>query len=351
MITRMIQRRIYTELLDAIDSNPAVALLGPRQVGKTTEGCWRSAVFLLMGGFIFAGQISISGQAVQTPGQPNAESSGQGSKLQFEVASIRLGDLYSNDKLDGTMNENPPRSDQFSASTFLWHYIEFAYHLPHSDQQDLSIYNSVTNAKLNTVKWDIEARTEGIPTQEQLRQMVQSLLEDRFKLRAHYETRQGPVYALVVDTPGKLGPQLHRQSEATPCVKVGSGEASAPSAENTSHYCGEVQGNVDQRYLMHVTMVAAPIDKLVDHLNLLGRGWGGLMGIPIVDQTGLKGEYDLQLSYAASPPFDRPDAQVPGPGSPTMQDALKKQLGLRLVMTKGPVKFLVIDHIGRPSAN
>jgi uncharacterized protein (TIGR03435 family) len=288
--------------------------------------------------------------AQATAAPPDRQTAASG-KLEFEVASVRPKDPDSDNTLNGTMDQVPPRSDLFSASNYLWHYIVFAYHLSHSDRQTQSLLNSIVAAKLNSVKWDVEARTDGIPTQEQLREMVRSLLEDRFKLRVHYETRQGPIYALVVGAPGKFGPQMHVHSGTTPCIKVASEAAQAPTAEKSTLYCGEVRFWWDQNSVINVTMAKAPMGELVDTLDHLGSWGGGLFAIPIVDQTGLKGEYDLQLQFALSPRFDHPDEKVPGPGGPTFTEALKKQLGFRLVKTSGPVQFLVIDHIERPTEN
>jgi uncharacterized protein (TIGR03435 family) len=252
-------------------------------------------------------------------------------KLEFEVASIRSSDPHSDNKLNGTMDENPPRSELFSANNYLQHYIEFAYHLSTSDRQAPSLFHSVEAAKLNGVKWDVEARSDGIPTQEQLREMVRSLLEDRFKLRVHYITEQGVIYGVVAITPGKLGPQMQLYSEATPCITIDSEASQASTAEKSPRYCAKERFWWDANSVINVTMAKASINQLVDVLDHLGSWGGGLASIPVENQTRLKGEYDIQLQFALSPRFDDPDEKVPGPGSPTFTEALSKQLGLRLV--------------------
>jgi len=72
----------------------------------------------------------------------------------------------------------------------------------------------------NSEGFDIEARSEGNPTREQTSLMLQSLPADRFKLVVHNETRQVPIYALVLLRAGRTGPQLQPHSDATECLKI-----------------------------------------------------------------------------------------------------------------------------------
>ena len=309
------------------------------------------ALFFLASALMFAAVPPMSSQTTHATERINARPASETTDLEFEAASVRPTDLYSDTKSFGMDDPaGAPRSGLFSSNTFLLNYIRFAYHYPSSDVQEESLYKRLEAAGLNHVKWDIEARAEGIPTREQMRQMVQSLLEDRFKLRIHYETRQGPIYALVLDAPGILGPQLHAHPKDAPCVKPGS-ESAQTLSQGNGPFCGGVAVERDQNYLLHLTMAAVPISQLVDTLDPIGKVNGGLFDLPIVDETGLKGEYDIHFQFALSPPASRPDMEVPGPGSPTLAEALKKQLGLRLVKTSGPVKFLVIDHVEKPSPN
>ena len=76
-------------------------------------------------------------------------------------------------------------------------------------------------------------------------------------------------------------------------------------------------------------------------------------GRPVVDQTGLTGNYDFTLSYRPILPPDAPADAVPPEERdlPTLFDALRTQLGLRLTATRGPVDHLVIDHVEEPTSN
>lgn len=179
-----------------------------------------------------------------------------------------------------------------------------------------------------TDRWDINAQAEGMPERMPpgaLAPMLQSLLEDRFQLKAHRETKEMPIYALQV---AKGGPKIKENSgEPGPNIRMGRGQ---------------------------ITFKKGTLQMLATQLsNQTGR--------VVVDQTGLKGEYDFQLEF--TPDLGQgggPFGPFPeGPGSPppanqngpTLFTALQEQLGLRLESTKGPVEMLVIDRIEKPSDN
>jgi uncharacterized protein (TIGR03435 family) len=78
----------------------------------------------------------------------------------------------------------------------------------------------------------------------------------------------------------------------------------------------------------------------------------GRMGRPVLDRTGLTGDYDLHMEFAPEAPAPKPgEAVASEPTGPSFMMALQEKLGLKLETTKGPVEFLVIDRIERPSAN
>jgi bla regulator protein blaR1 len=163
--------------------------------------------------------------------------------------------------------------------------------------------------------------------QEQMRQKLQALLADRFQLTLHHETREQPVYALVV---GKNGSKLQEAKEADGPRGLRMGR-------------GQLTGS------------AAPLQLLVNSLsNQLGR--------PVIDRTGLNGKYDFKLEWTPDPgqsggPFGGPpppgvDAPPPpDPNGPSVFTAVQEQLGLRLESQKGPVDMLVIDRVEKPSEN
>jgi bla regulator protein blaR1 len=156
---------------------------------------------------------------------------------------------------------------------------------------------------------------------EQVELMEQSLLADRFKLKVHFETREMPVYALVV---AKDGPKL------TPAKD---GESSKIST------LGNEQGS-------EMTATAVTLDEFAKSPLLTGPA-----GVrPVLDQTGLNGAYDFTLKWK-SELLDSNAANGTGIDSPSIFTAIQEQLGLRLVPSNAPVEVIVVDQIERPSAN
>lgn len=143
--------------------------------------------------------------------------------------------------------------------------------------------------------------------------MVQTLLADRFKLVTHTETRELPVYALVVARGG---------------AKVG---------ETNSG------GTVINSWRDHLEVQGA------NSLELLAQVLADELGRPVVDRTGIAGRYHLALQWT---PDDSASAGPNGSNAPpSIFTALQEQLGLKLESQKGPVQVLVVDHVEMPSAN
>jgi uncharacterized protein (TIGR03435 family) len=172
---------------------------------------------------------------------------------------------------------------------------------------------------------------------EEQRPRLQSLLEDRCKLTFHRETKEVPVYALVV---AKGGPKI-KQSQI---------ETTAPGP--------------NRRMMMgfgQLIGTAAPLSVLTEMLSRqLGR--------VVLDRTGLNGNYDFdlkwtpdtsQMSAMGGPPMGpgpggpggREMPPPPDPNGPTVFTAIQEQLGLKLESQKGPVEVIVIDHVEKPSEN
>jgi uncharacterized protein (TIGR03435 family) len=160
--------------------------------------------------------------------------------------------------------------------------------------------------------------------------MVQALLEERFNLKTHWETRVGDVYNLVV---AKGGPRLGAQGSMP------------PSAEELKMFGNRPLPPLDQKrdgqefdYVAH----GCPMGVLVRSLTLQ-------FGRPVIDKTGLTGKYDFVLKYKGRWDRDRPaDDMDP---TPPMDRALQEELGLKVEGAKGPIRVLVIDHIEKPSEN
>jgi len=161
--------------------------------------------------------------------------------------------------------------------------------------------------------------------------MVLALLEDRFKLKTHWETREGDAYNLVV---AKGGP------------KMGAAGSIPPSAEEKKRFGDHPVPAFDQlgcdehgcTYFAH----GCSMGLLVSMLTVQ-------FGRPVINKTGLTGNYDFVLKYKGRWDRERPaDDMDP---MPPMDRALQEELGLKVEPAKGPVKVLVIDHIEKPSEN
>jgi hypothetical protein len=162
-----------------------------------------------------------------------------GTKMSFEVASIRQrksgAELSNNGEMDFS-DAFPPTGGLLTTTSSLVGYIIFAYKIVDASQIP-SLVNQLPNWA-QTDEFDIQARAENHnPTKDQMRLMMQSLLADRFKLAIHIETRQLPVYALVLDKPGKPGPQLQPHPDDVPCTDRNK-PAPAVSGSEPPSFCG-----------------------------------------------------------------------------------------------------------------
>ena len=172
--------------------------------------------------------------------------------------------------------------------------------------------------------------------------MMQTILEDRFKLKIHRETRQGPVYELAL---GKGSPKLKPLQDGS-CTPVVLGRP-LPLLPDGQHRCRRM---VSPR---------GKVDIEGGTLSMFAGLLGMVLDRPVIDKTGITSYFEIHLVFSpddsAAP---RPVTADPGasaavraPDAPGIFQAIQEQLGLRLVPAKGPVDVLVIDHIERPSEN
>lgn len=172
---------------------------------------------------------------------------------------------------------------------------------------------------LNPERYDIVAKAEGDikRTRPEFRQILQTLLADRFQLRFHREIRELPVYFMVV---GKNGPAFR--------------ETPAEATRRTMH---GVEGRKQTLDLSFATM-----ESLAKEMNSYYS-----VNRPVLDKTGLTGLYDIKL--AATPEFRLGDGGEPG--DIDIFGAVQTQLGLKLESRKANIQVIVTDHIEKPSAN
>jgi len=234
----------------------------------------------------------------------------------FDVASIKLSNPDAQGKLF-TMKGRQVLTINTSAVDL----ITFAYGV-HSRQ--------IVGAQpwMSSERYDVSATptATGVPTERQLRAMLQSLLADRFKLTFRRETRELPAYVITV-APG--GPKNLTRNTTNPDGLPGMifrGLGNLPVSNATfAEFAGVMQ--------------TAVLDR------------------PVVDRTGLPGKYDFTLNWTADDSqFAQMGVRVPPPSGapdapPGLFTAIQEQLGLRLESTNAPVGALIIERVEKPSEN
>ena len=207
-------------------------------------------------------------------------------------------------------------------------------------------YPADTSDLINAPDWvsnetyDLTAQAGHDVTRPEMEALLRTMLADRFKLAVHYEMQERPVYALVLArSDGRLGPNIRRSDLDCDAIlasrRAGSKEP-PPATSNGAPACGmSMRGTVG----MEVMLGARP-------LSVLASSFGTSPGRVVIDKTGLKGNYDVTLTY-----MPQPTADAPADAPPNVFTALQEQLGLKLEADRAPLKVLVIDHIERPNEN
>ncbi|HET9192807.1 MAG TPA: TIGR03435 family protein [Vicinamibacterales bacterium] len=171
--------------------------------------------------------------------------------------------------------------------------------------------------------------------------MLRSFLIDRFKLKAHVETRDAPVFALVLArADGKPGAGLvpaHDDCAAIVAAEIKRERPAAPPGERPA--CGLIAGPIGTTSGNRIAGGNTSMSQLATTLS-------GRMSRIVLDRTGLSGVFDFTLDFV--PDGSPIDASQ---NLPPLQAALREQLGLKLEPARGPVEVLVIDHVERPIEN
>ena len=275
--------------------------------------CLASALTLGIGG-----AADLLAQAVDSP------------KPSFEVASVKPN----NSGATSSSTQTRPGGRFTATNVPVRTLLREAYHLQDSQLIDAPDW---TRAE----RFDIAAKADGNPEYAEMRVMVQMLLADRFRLIVHNETRELPIYALVVARPdGKLGPQLFKSD--IDCTDPARSKQPAPSAAPAASSPGVSQmrevepcGTNANTSNNSATLRAGSVS-----MSSLAATLSTFANRVVVDRTGLVGGFDIILTWTPN--------QTAETSGASLFTALQEQLGLRLESTRGPVEVVVVDRVERP---
>ncbi|HEY4086836.1 MAG TPA: TIGR03435 family protein [Bryobacteraceae bacterium] len=281
-----------------------------------------------------------------------AQSPGQA----FDVASVKSNTSDAPRSVNfplGAGDVYTPNGGYLSATNVpLINFIAFAYKIQGNQMQAL---RPQLPDWVVTDRFDIQARVEKDPGKDGMRDLMKSLLADRFKLAVHIETRDTPVLALVLSKPGIFGHRLQRHPEDARCVL----DSTSLTATNPGKPPSETIAGGFPALCNGLTWVPpCPSGRACwgarnGTMAFIATSLAGVANLdrPMVDQTGLSGLFDFALEWAPginSPP----DASSLGADEGvSFVDALREQLGIRLRSGTAPLSALVIDHVEHPSAN
>jgi uncharacterized protein (TIGR03435 family) len=174
--------------------------------------------------------------------------------------------------------------------------------------------------------------------------MLRNVLEERFQLQTHVETKELPVFALVLARrDGTLGSRLRRRTVDCVAAQAAAREPRNlfnPTAAERRTCGGRIGPGILTANGLTMTNLAGALEARVPGVDRI-----------VVDRTGLAGTFDVDLTWRFEATLDTPGVPLPppDPNSPSLFTALEEQLGLKLESTKAPVDILVIDHVEHPT--
>lgn len=277
------------------------------------------------------------GAAAQTTAVPEA-------KMTFEVASVKPTKTFTSPSFPMSPESAYVPGGRLIATFNTFTYILFAYKLWLTQAQRRDALASVPKW-VGTDLYEIRAKGAETATKDEMRWMMQALLAERFGLRVHFEMREEPVFEMTLEKPGKLGPKLRPHAEGPAC---GQQPLAAPGPVFPGR-CGVTAAMTSPNGQWRM----GSRDTTMEGLAGIVQG-NDEVREPVVDRTGLSGTFDYTLEYAGQAPpapGDPNAAAAPENSGPTFREALREQLGLKLVGSRAAVRTMVIDHIERPSEN
>jgi uncharacterized protein (TIGR03435 family) len=227
--------------------------------------------------------------------------------LEFEVASFKPS---APGQQGGQVSPRPGNKTYAGTNMTLRAYMSVAYQV-----RDSQIVGGPS--WLGTDRFDMEAQAEKPSTPDELHTMLQHLIEERFQMKIHRETREQTGFALVLDKGGSKNLTEHDLQDHTvsPMRPVGPAKVGGTNAD--------------------MRLLALNLSRMLDR--------------PVVDKTGLTARYDFTIQFPL-PDGDNPPAPGP-PDASLVSTALRENLGLRLEPSRTSAEYIVIDHIEKLAAN
>jgi uncharacterized protein (TIGR03435 family) len=220
----------------------------------------------------------------------------------FDVATVKVNKTGGINGVSGRGGQIRPSKGQIAMENVsLWKAICFAYGI--GEDKDYAI---TTPGWMKTERYDIVGKIPPGTTWEQMLRMLQGTLAERLKVTVHRETKDLPVYALVV---AKDGPKLQAAEMMHGGFRLGPGSIQAE---------------------------AAPLAAFADRLSQM-------VDRPVIDQTGLVGAFKLSLEWTPDQPAASSPEEPARTAGVSVFTAIQQQLGLRLEARKSAVPILVVD--------
>jgi uncharacterized protein (TIGR03435 family) len=187
---------------------------------------------------------------------------------------------------------------------------------------------------INSDRYNIQAKASGDVPREEMMLMLRSLLEDRFTLKVHRETRELPIYVMTTAKGGLRVPPARDGS----CVAF---DPKNPRRSSPGQPRTPVCGN------NHITLNTWNATSI--EMSEAAAALVGVLGRNVVDKTGVSGRFDIHLQWTPDQAPDGADSVASDASAVSLFTALEEQLGLKVESSRGPVAVVVIDHVERPT--
>lgn len=329
---------------------------------------------------VLIGQSAPAGQTVQNTQTAQAGVAGQ-AKLAFEVASVKPSAPLDIGKMAASMQSGQMPRLGAHVDPQRAEYLYMTLKALIANAYSVKPFQVQGPDWIESERFDIEAKIPDGVSPDNAPLMLQALLEDRFKLTAHRETKDRPVLALVV---GKNGPKMQEEKDAPapldPNAPLNPGETQIDTPDGPARMSinqnGQATVNMGTKgsitYKANPSTMAIQLDAhsvtmagFADMLSQFAQIGGG--GRQVVDMTGLKGNYDLAFDFPIQdllnmmrsagiglpPGAAPPQAEgAPEPGGTSTLNESVEALGLKLESRNAPVEDVIVDHMEKaPTEN